>query len=393
MVISSNSEYTTKLSLRINRQNLLLFICFFLSSISPVAVIAFATISILYYNAKNDSIGLAKAFALYVLRVSAMNHVLFAPVTYGAIKYALMVAYALSLIIMTKANYTRKNKIIRIAIPLIIYGGYTTIVSLLNGSYPVVSLIKLTLFIIAFYSILKTVAYTIDSFDWIDYFYKWYRLVMLICVISIPFGILRTKNGHALQGIFDHPNIFAIYCAMFITLWLSKKEKKIIDCLFLPVILFMQYLSEARTGMFASLIIIAVFLLFKYRHRLHKIVLLGIGVLIVIYTAITVFPEAFGSVTSKISEFVWKSADDNLFYSRTGQIERFLTRFSDHPLWGSGFMAPYEPGKRSFEIAFDLYIEQGNLFFAILGETGIIGLLFWLLLYGNIYVCGNKDNT
>ena len=44
-------------------------------------------------------------------------------------------------------------------------------------------------------------------------------------------------------------------------------------------------------------------------------------------------------------------------------------------------MVPYDPEIRDYTLNFDLVVEPGNLLWTLLGDTGIIGVLIFILLF------------
>ena len=244
---------------------------------------------------------------------------------------------------------------------------------------------------LAFNAILYGVAATSHEINWVCYLRRFFLLLFGISLFTIPFMVLRTKNGHAFQGIFIHPNLFAIYGAVLVALLLTDVERTKVRYVLvvIPVILYMQYLSESRTGLLSSLLIIGVYFLYSFSGS--KKIKYGFLAACLAVGLLVCFPFIAERFSRQAKEFAYKKADGNLLYSRRGQIRRFLEKISASPVWGTGFMAPYEENVRSYDIRTDAYVEQGNIFLAVTSETGVVGTIVFAVLFLTVYHNGKKE--
>ena len=87
-----------------------------------------------------------------------------------------------------------------------------------------------------------------------------------------------------------------------------------------------------------------------------------------------------------------KNSQESIFDSRLEIIENARKRFLQHPLLGTGFMVPFEEGIRNYNLDFSLMVEPGNLFYMLLGDTGIIGLIIFIILFISILKRGKIQN-
>ena len=157
-----------------------------------------------------------------------------------------------------------------------------------------------------------------------------------------------------------------------------------------PIILFM---TRGRVG-FVSFMV-ALFMVFIYciprlriptklKSRLHGFLVAG-GILLVIGAAVAeVRSHAMTRWLTKTDDV---AADNRSFVesfteSRMGKIEIAMAALKKNPLWGMGFQVEedhpylYKLGRISL---FSAPVEQGVIFTAVLGETGICGMMAFLM--------------
>ena len=257
------------------------------------------------------------------------------------------------------------------------------------GSYPIVSLMKSSLFFLTTFALIVSLVKTADNFDWVKYLKYMFLIFFAVSFLTIPFMVFRTRNGHAFQGIFDHPNNFAIYASLMVALLCTPKFFKTnINVLLIICVLFMQYISECRTGLFSSLIIIVIALL--YQNKFEKNIKTCLITLLFVLNILLFVPGLGSKLYQKAQKFTAKGYEDNLLYSRRHQIERFYEKINYSPIFGAGFMATHYENFKTYSPRMDLYIEDGNVFLVTLGDTGIVGSILMFVFYFTIYRHGNK---
>lgn len=374
---------------RESKQNLAILLLFLLSLLHVSLWVLFS-ILLFVPVLKKDTVGALKGLAIFVIRSTAMNPMIAATLgSLGVVRYFVILAFALGIISISENN--REPRLRTLTLFLAVFFTYITLIAFTTSSYPVVSLTKGFLYIIVFYAVAKGVSSTIKDYDWCSFFEKTLSLLFFISLFTIPIMSLRVKNGRAFQGIFVHPNTFGIYGALLIAfLCMIKKEKKYLQLFLIVATLYMQYLSESRAGLIASLIIILIYFFTVYRNRIHKGLLAALCILIAVTVVLFMFPQAAGKFGSIVESFIYKGGEEYILYSRMGQIGRFQQKFEAHPYFGSGFMVPYQQGVVSYSMDFDLYVEQGNVFLAVLSELGIVGFVYWMLMNVWIFAKGNK---
>lgn len=266
---------------------------------------------------------------------------------------------------------------------LFAFGAIVT--SFVASSYPVTACFKVFSYAIPFAAIIKGVADTADD-CWIE---KINRLLGILVfassiLLASPIGFLR--NGRSFQGVFNHPNVYAVLIAIFIAGFLYQERAITLRTIIVIVAsVFLLYQTKSRTGMISFMIILVVFLITQEMKITLKLLLIsavvvGIGVLL----------ATNGALIDIITEYLYKGSHSEILASRAGQIARNTDRFLSSPLVGTGFNVPYIPNYRSFSFSFDLVTENGNLFMALLGDLGVLGTILFIITYVKIYVAGHK---
>jgi hypothetical protein len=168
------------------------------------------------------------------------------------------------------------------------------------------------------------------------------------------------------------------------------------------VMLFICYLSAARTGLFAAVLsmgmagVLAIAITVrKPRHKLYYVGLSSLQLVLIggLFAIFTLFYDAYrdGDISRQVIGFILKSGRhsgmdtvtvDNVFASREALIAFSWDNFMNQPLTGIGFGISYSGGFAERATLFSAPTEKGFLPTAILEETGIIGTaLFLLFIY------------
>ncbi|MEC5145324.1 O-antigen ligase family protein [Chitinophaga sp. 212800010-3] len=271
----------------------------------------------------------------------------------------------------------------------------------LMASYEIfVSLSKLLQFGMAAVSILLAFLNTRHPrVYWISWFYT---LFVVVLIISLPFyfvpsvGFATNKIGF--QGIFNHPQAFAVFLAPFTALLLGEilinnNRNGVVMCVCLLSVVSLVF-TRGRTGLlaifFALLLILFFVFLFnkKIAGRLISPFKKGSN-LILLLMGICILAVNYDKVKEAGYEFLLKreGADlrESFKISRGELIDQQRKNIDENPLWGIGFGLPSV--RRGIEIQrdpiFDLpvgaYVEKGFFFLAVIEEVGYVGSLFFFL--------------
>ena len=366
----------------VNERNIII-LGFILSFLHPLLLGIFL-IGLLYLL-KQNVIGAIKALLLITTR-SLISVVIAVPISsLGLLKWALIFVFAFWIISHRNIKDVKDiNKIKVFSILLGVFIVYSGLSALLVSSYPVVSIFKLISYSLVFFSVVVGVASTYKTFDWTAYLLKMLIPIFVISFLVIPLPMFRIKND-SLQGILDHPNMFGIMNSVFLAFLTTKMAqnkgqfRKIRYYLLLIACLIMIYLSESRTGMISAVTIVMIYLLTNKKSLDIKIKIysFSISLLLGVYL---IQPEVLNFVNEGVRNYLAKGYSDDPLYSRLGQLENFRQKFEANPFLGSGFGVPFIPNYQNFSFSFDLIVEPGNLILAVLGDTGIIGFVLFLIL-------------
>lgn len=290
-----------------------------------------------------------------------------------------MLSFYLILINLNKISTKSKKAIILI----IVFATYLALASLLTSSYPLTAVFKVISYAVPFIAIICGVNAT--KILWIDKIVFYFGILIVLSVLTIPFSFARLRNGTFFQGLTNHPNMFGILTALFLASLFYKQDKNFtfITAAVFVLCLVMLWLSRSRTGLLSAMILFLIYVLASNVSTVKKIAI-TISILLFL-TILIVFDGEL--LYEYFKGFIYKGGD-NIADSRVDQIETNLSRFLHSPILGTGFNVPYIEGVRTFEFSFDLITENGNLILALLGDTGILGTILFIVCYGYIFRTG-----
>lgn len=300
----------------------------------------------------------------------------------GTIKW--LVIFLLSFYLLISTNI----KIDNLILVFLIFAGYLVVSSFFVSSYPLVAMLKVVSYIIPFLAILSGIKNT-KEIQWIKRLYYIMLPLMIGSVLVIPLPLAYARNGVALQGLFNQPNMFGILWVLFFAMYLHIKPNTV-SWKFLAFIIFgfiSVVLSKSRTSLFGMLLLLVLYICMfptSIGNRIATLGLLMISCLLVIVISDTIL--------SSVIEFIYKGGD-SIFSSRKGVLNRNWERFKENPLLGTGFNVPYKKGVKSYEFSFDLLTENGNIISALLGDMGIIGTLLFVFCYGYLFRKGKNRSV
>ncbi len=264
---------------------------------------------------------------------------------------------------------------------------YVSVVGFISGSYPIVSMFKVWSFGLNFVAMLYGVYYTKERMDWIKYMFHVLTPFFVISFLVIPFESFRITNSN-FQGIFNHVNMMGIMGAIYISVLLNIEEnKKIIYMPLIVVILFMQYLTSSRTGLFVSIFII----LIHYFMNLNiKKIVYFLMIIISLTTVYYINPTIKNFISNEIHSYVYKGNKNDILASRREIEKKSQEKFKNNEFIGSGFMTSFDKNIKDYSLDMSLIHEPGNLFWELLGGVGEIGFflffLFILVIILNGYI-------
>ena len=226
-----------------------------------------------------------------------------------------------------------------------------------------------------------------------QYWLSWFATVgVVVLVLSAPLDLLpagRYLNGTGFQGIFIHPQSYAVYCiplTMFLTVTVFAESRK--NWFLLAVVPWAWYsifASGCRTALLAaglsSIATAASMVAFPRVKRgsrrqgpmLLKICLAGLLASVVLATSTSTLSSAF-------ADFIGKGERNGVVgSSRVGQVQALVASIEANFLTGVGFglaAAGVEQETQVDELTglpIGTNTEQGFLPLAVLAQVGIIG--------------------
>ncbi len=270
----------------------------------------------------------------------------------------------------------------------------------MNSSFPIVSIFKCFSYCFVFVCTILGVDYTKETVDWIGVLYKYFTVMFLVSAIFSPFSFSYYSSARWFMGMTNQSQMFAIMAVLYLAILIYRMtggKRSAFDLVILCVTSIMTYMSGSRTGMIAA----SVCLLYAFYVEVFLNKRYGI-VIFVFFAVVGVLLMGFGDeIAGLIRKALLKGAAssptvtvsiETLTSSRFKQYLMFQNKFNNNRLFGSGFMVPFFPGVRNWNLSFDLIVENGNLFYSILGDIGIVGSLVFVCCYGYIFVMGNKKH-
>lgn len=358
--------------LKIDNEIGIVLVIFVISCVNRIGLL-FAMVCLLYYFTQGID-GCIKALVLIAIR-TPLNTVLAVPVgSLQPLKWLEIFAFCGYLFLGYRFVFQKYQRSIgNVTIALIGFIVIAIIGSLFNASYPITAVFKLVSYFIATEAIMVGVMSSYRPQKYIYFFVKIMTPLMVISFFTIGISRLRVVNM-SFQGVFNHPNMMGIMGAIYICFYiLYRKFYKRGNIVFIIMTLVMIYFAESRTGMASAVLTLVLgyksIISEKYRRY---------SLLIMIVAAVGIMCS-WNSVTTVTNEFIFKHDSTELFSSREGQIENYQTKFSAHPLLGSGFAVPYDPAIKDFTLNTTLQVEPGNLAWAVIGDTGIMGTALFCL--------------
>ncbi len=345
-------------------------IAFFIISCVHTIGLLVAMLALLFYI-KQGVRGSIKALLLIAIR-TPMSPAIAVP--FGSLqtmKWIFIFGFCAWILLNSKKiEYERAGKLNSAVLSLTVFVVVAAIESIVNASYPITALFKLFSYYFVCSAIIRGVAATEFPEEFLSLSLMILTPMIMISVVLIPFDSFRLIND-TFQGVFNHPNMFGIMGAVYTGLLVMYKRfygKG--NTLLIIVVLIMIFLTTSRTGMLAAIFCVVVG--YKYLFPPKTRVLVFVGAL---FALILMWP----SFWTVVRNFLFKYGEDTILYSRMGQRQLFQYRFNAHPVLGSGFAVPYNPGLRDLSLNMNLNVEPGNIVWAILGDCGIVGFVFFVV--------------
>lgn len=272
----------------------------------------------------------------------------------------------------------------------------------------------------------RSVAEVVEFAKWMSFFYlALYCLtsvrrlkvavgLTILCLALYPaLGSIRAFSAGAVkfagraewQGFFGNPNALSASLVLFmplaVVLW-RRAERTWLQGLWGGSVLLMLVAilrSGSRSG-FLALIVVLVWTVWSSRDRLRALAVAGLGVLALLATAPEDMRDRLATVGYRMSGQTVPSAQSQAAGSTESRLEIWKTGmqvFLDHPLVGTGPGTFGEAHTRYQESEFQGWTgsrarrDAHNAFVRMAAETGLLGLLPFVVLFVVTYRMGMRD--
>ena len=367
------------------KENKVVLIGFALSLFHWTLATAFC-VALLWFLRKEGIRGAIKAMIILGIRSNLGRSIASSFGAGGMIKFAVIFIIAFFLIHQSRAKNQKRLDNLLLLLGLYLFSNVITLVFV--SSFPVTGLFKLISYSIPFYAILKGVGDD-DQYDYLDYMLRWFTIILVGSLVAIPLGGRFNYVNGDFQGVLNHPNTFGLFGAVYVGLLVYQlaigkikfSEKKWIGLGVLALAL--MWLSRSRTGMFSAAFCCAIAFWTTQKMSIGKKVCLGmmIGILLVVYATMSV------KGMNAVNKFVYKRGESEILSSREEMRIAYEEKYAYSPMLGTGFLVPFVEGYRNTSLSFNLIAEPGNLYYAVMGDSGIVGTTLFCLYVGYILFC------
>ena len=301
----------------------------------------------------------------------------------------------ISLLFKQRKNNTEINKGTRFFVILIFVFTISSSFSL-NSFLSLFKLLNWVILTILF--ILNSKYFNYDTKNISKFLYA----LIITSVLTLPYPFIAyARDGQGFQGVFNHPQAFAVFVAVLSVFLIDRatklkslRNKK--NYFFLFIIIILIYLTKARTGfLILTSIFLTTFLELIYNFttlRLHKLkkifpkILKITGLLILLVLLSGLFLDQ-----DKLKLFVLKKDEKTTLSESFEKSRGFIilqqwNNFTKEPMLGIGFgiakSDTHEQEIQTFNgIPISAATEKANLPLTLLEETGVIGLLAFIPLF------------
>lgn len=366
-----------------------LCIFLFISSLlfAPLVLVMYA--GLVYLTYKEGIKGAIQSMIIMTFRGILSPAVAVSVGSYNTLKLILILTLSCYSMYNT-LNITKNRKMKIILIGVLVFSFFSIIASFISGSYPITSSFKVISFFMTFLSILYGIYKTRNQFDWLNYIYKWFTYLMVVSFFLIPFNRFRIINTN-FQGVFNHVNAMGVIGALYISILLIKKEVsyKIILNVLIVMTLIMQYLTASRTGLIISIGCILIYEMTHISIKRFILVLISIFFFLSVYNLNTKVHEY---IDSQVTTYIYKGNQKDILASRRGVQKNSQIKYENNKIYGSGFMMPFNKNVKNYSLQMGGLYEPGNLLWMLLGDTGIIGCILFVVFLSTLIFSGKVKN-
>ena len=243
-----------------------------------------------------------------------------------------------------------------------------------------ISFFKLSSFIIGIYISMVGIQFCEQNEieEWIYYFVSSISILNLAMIFIGREGYYKTiySSTNLFCGILNHPNLLGAFNILSMALYIfflntyKEKEKYTVICSL--SIFITTFLSKARTAILGVSILFLIFMLKYFKVSLKRLTIGIFSLTIVIFISYL----SIDKLNNNLKEIVFKYDNQSILYSRESQFSKVYNQYKDSPLIGLGFGIDRD----TYDITNQTTAtEKGNIVLGILSESGILGMIFFIL--------------
>lgn len=364
-------------------------IVFFITSLlfSPLVLIMYA--GLVYLTYKDGIKGAIQSMIIMTFRGILSTAVAVNVGSYSTLKLILILFLSCYIMYNTlNINKNRKMKIILIGV--LVFSAFSIIASFISGSYPISSSFKVISFFMTFLSILYGIYKTKNEFDWLNYIYKWFTYLMIVSFFLIPFNRFRLINTN-FQGVFNHVNVMGVIGALYISILLIKKDiaHNIILNFLILMTLIMQYLTASRTGLIISISCLIVYEMTHISIKRFILICMPLCFILCVYDLNT---KVHTYIDTQVTSYIYKGNQNDILASRRDVQKNSQIKYENNKIFGAGFMMPFSKNVKNYSLDMGGLYEPGNLFWMLIGDTGSIGFILFVIFLFTLILNGRFKN-
>lgn len=364
-------------------------IVFFITSLlfSPLVLIMYA--GLVYLTYKDGIKGAIQSMIIMTFRGILSTAVAVNVGSYSTLKLILILFLSCYIMYNTlNINKNRKMKIILIGV--LVFSAFSIIASFISGSYPISSSFKVISFFMTFLSILYGIYKTKNEFDWLNYIYKWFTYLMIVSFFLIPFNRFRLINTN-FQGVFNHVNVMGVIGALYISILLIKKDiaHNIILNFLILMTLIMQYLTASRTGLIISISCLIVYEMTHISIKRFILICMPLFFILCVYDLNT---KVHTYIDTQVTSYIYKGNQNDILASRRDVQKNSQIKYENNKIFGAGFMMPFSKNVKNYSLDMGGLYEPGNLFWMLIGDTGSIGFILFVIFLFTLILNGRFKN-
>lgn len=296
----------------------------------------------------------------------------------------------------SKNIYKREN--LFFLLTMYIWALYNLLTSMFNSGDITLSLLKLISFSFSFFVIISYVNNT--EYDWKLWLLGYDTALVIASVPMLFTPIGKMRNGVFFQGIWNHPNGFAVMISILSVMLIymlnsnSYRKYKYIILSNLIVSFPMLIMTESRTGIICVLITSMVFIVIQIKEKLlgkmsFKYILSFICISLIVFI-IAVASKSI--IKDYLDKMIYKGAEGNILYSSQSILGDLWEDIERKPVFGNGFGVDSSTVSNEEGLKLTNPVEKRNLILAVLAESGIVGLLIFTVLILSLISFKNRKS-